>query len=742
MPRNAEKYFHMMGLLMILIVVAAIFSPSVQGEPGNDGTTDIDRVAGIPFRASIRSINVTVDINHSFTSTIIEQVFFNPFRRPLSDTFMFKVPQGAFITNFSVSVEGNIHYAELMEKGKAEESFEDAVAKGHFAGILLSRETTKFPYSLNFGPSQAITCRLVYEEFTSLFLGRYKYDLFLHGINGHRIVPSLNIDIRVKAPASLTALNATGNFQDPRIIWENPEKCIIRFSENNVDKISNLFFRFETESLPLGGRLMSATRENKTYFIHLFSPTQDSLGALPINKNIIFVLDKSGSMSETKIKQLKSAFSDIIQSLDRSDSFNVIMFDTYIEQFSEIPVPASGENRNLAIEYVKKVSASGCTNLYDSTALALGQLSEAVPDGNANMPVVIMLTDGLANRGDFISKTDIRDNIKNLNDFDASLYCLGFGDDVDFDLLNNVARDNNGMARKIYTDTDAVEQLVEFYRMVSTPLMRNLSFSYSGDHFVVYPEKVDCIFDGSEVIIAGMADGIIESVDSTVTGQYSDGEIRISSTFDIDPRNESDLVPRFWAYKKTLHLLDRISREGEQDELVSEIVALSLEFGFLTRYTGFFVDVGSFTEGNGAWNGESEDWMEDPWDPENNGGSNGWDPGDMGTDPNNPDTDGDGLSDEHNCGGPLDYGDDYENWGNYDHDHNGIPDNQEPDNPNADSDGDGLENWQEDENGTDPCYWDTDGDGFLDRDEVFQGSDPCDPESIPETADPDGDGLS
>ena len=766
MPRNAEKNVLFLSLIMILIMVVAIFSAFVRGDTGNDETSDNGWAPWVPFRASIKSINVTVDINHSFTTTVIEQVFFNPFRRPLGDTFMFKVPQDAFITNFSVEVDGKIHYAGLMEKAEAEKSYQDAVSKGNSAGILLSRETTKFPYSLNFGPSQVIKCCLVYEEFTSLYLGRYKYDLFLHGINGHRVVPNLNLDIRVNALAPLTAINATGNYQDPRIIWETPEKCNIMFRQNDTDKISNLFFRFETETLPLGGRLMSYRRENETYFLHLFSPTQDSLGALPINKNIIFVLDKSGSMSGTKMEQLKSAFSDIIQSLDQCDTFNVIMFDSYIELYSEEPVPASNENRTGAMEYVNKAIASGCTNLYDGTAQALAQLSKALWEGNQNMPMVIMLTDGLANRGAFVSSLAIQDNIKKLNDFDATLYCLGFGDDVDFDLLNNLAFDNNGMAKKIYTDSDAVEQLVEFYRMVSTPLMRNLSFSYSGDCFEVYPETVDCLFDGSEVIVAGKADGIVESLNSTVTGHYSDGRIRISTTFDIESRNESNIVPRFWAYKKTLHLLDRISKEGEREELMHEIVSLSLEFGFLTRYTGFFVDVGSFSEGTGAWEENADGWSEDTWDndgisgggsgdsdgngvpdnqepgnPDADSDGDGLSNGQEGSDPYDPDTDHDGIPDGIDPD-PLVYDDDFENWGNYDSDDNGIPDNQEPDNPNADSDGDGLTNWQENENGTDPRYPDTDGDGFWDWTEVFHGSDPCDPESNPDNADADADGLS
>ena len=126
---------------VLIILFGAVLPVSDAEEASNCG-----RAPWLPLRASIESVRANVSIDHSFTTTVIEQVLYNPFNRPVGDTFMFKVPDDAFITNFSVEVDGEVHFADLMTKDQAEENYEDAVAKGHSAGLMLSRDSTKFPY--------------------------------------------------------------------------------------------------------------------------------------------------------------------------------------------------------------------------------------------------------------------------------------------------------------------------------------------------------------------------------------------------------------------------------------------------------------------------------------------------------------------------------------------------------------------------------------------------------------------
>ena len=738
MVKNMRTIPLILPLLVVFLLLLTVLFTEVKGTH-SDNEVDNEQVPPwLPWRASIEALNVSVNIDHSFTTTVIEQELFNPFARPISDTFMFKVPEDAFITNFSVEVDGHTHYAELMTKGEAEGSFNDAVAKGHSAGLLLSRDTTKFPYSLNFGPGQRIKCRLIYEEFTQLYLHRYKYNLYLHGINGHRVVPLVEVDINIHAGAPLVAINATGNFVDPEIVWNSPEKCNIRLFQYNTTEVSNLLFRFQTEDIPFGGRFLASEREDEGYFLHLFSPTKESLGGTSINKNIIFVLDKSGSMIGNKMTQLKEAFSDIISSLDPGDRFNIIMFDSDIKPYSDGLVPATGSNLTDAVEYVNRIDAAGCTNLYDGMKLALDQLSDPIHEETAGMPIILMLTDGLANRGKYTSSSEIRANIGEHNEFGASIYCLGFGDDVDHSLLSSLALDNNGKSRKIFEGNDAVEQLWEFYSQISTPLLRDISFSYTGGAHEVYPEGVDCLYDGSEVIIAGKFSASQDSVTSTVEGAYYKGQFATESTFDIPDEGLRDIVPRFWAYKKILSLMERIDSQEETSYLVDMVVELSLEFGFLTKYTGFFVDVGSFSEGTGEWDAEGAN----QGGQQGQQGSQGQGQGQgQGSDPVNPDTDGDGFSDGEELQDDLD-NDGISGGGSGDSDGNGISDNQEPGNPYADSDGDGLSNSEEILLGTDPGNQDTDGDGFLDGWESEGGSDPFNSDDPSPAGDFDHDDLT
>ena len=735
MVKIMRTIFLVLPLIVVSFLILTVLSTAVKGTHHDNEMDNVQVPPWLPFRASIEGLNVSVNINHSFTTTVIEQDLFNPFARPISDTFLFKVPDDAFITNFSVEVDGVTHFAELMTKGEAEENFDDAVAKGHSAGLLLSRDTTRFPYSLNFGPGQRIKCRLAYEEFTQLYLHRYKYNLYLHGMNGHRVVPTVEVALHIHAAAPLAGMNATGNFVDPEITWSTPERCSIRLFQYNTTEVSNLLFRFQTQNIPLGGRFLTARREGEGYFLHLFSPTKESLGSGSINKNIIFVLDKSGSMSGNKMTQLKEAFSDIISSLDPADRFNIIMFDSDINPYSDGLVAATESNLADAVDYVNGINAGGCTNLYDGMELALLHLSDAIHEETTGMPIILMLTDGLANRGKYTSSEQIRVNIGELNELGTSIYCLGFGDDVDHSLLSSLAQDNNGESRKIFEGDDAVEQLWEFYSMISTPLLRDISFSYTGGAFEVYPEGVDCMYDGSEVIIAGRLNTSQESVTSTIEGAYCQGQFATESTFEIHEERDGDIVPRFWAYKKTLSIFEMIDSQGAESHLVNAVVDLSLEFGFLTKYTGFFVDVGSFSEGNGEWDAE--------------GAAHGGQQGQQGqgqgqgqgSDPENQDTDGDGISDGEENQDGMD-NDGISGGGSGDSDGNGIPDNQEPGNPNADSDGDGLSNAEEVQLGTDPGKPDTDGDGFSDGWESEGGTDPFNSNDPSATGDIDNDTLT
>jgi hypothetical protein len=204
--------------------------------------------------------------------------------------------------------------------------------------------------------------------------------------------------------------------------------------------------------------------------------------------------------------------------------------------------------------------------------------------------IIVFLTDGRPTSG--VSATSqIRQNIKDANTEFVSLYSLGLGSNVNFDFLSAMSLENYGFAQKIYTSSNVSLQIEDFYDRISTALLRNLKFSYSDGTYEIYPEKIDYLFEGSECVISGKFDPDMTFINSSVSAQTGNGMRYFNESFDLEDSGNYSFIPRFWAYNKINHLMDRITVEGATDELVKEIVTLSLEFHFVTEYTSLFLEI-------------------------------------------------------------------------------------------------------------------------------------------------------
>jgi hypothetical protein len=119
----------------------------------------------------------------------------------------------------------------------------------------------------------------------------------------------------------------------------------------------------------------------------------------------------------------------------------------------------------------------------------------------------------------------------------------------------------------------------------------------------VYDSEVSHLFEGSEAVVAGKYDGEINKIESSVTAQSTNGEMLFEDHFDLGQKDDHPFIERFWAYRKINYLLDRISVEGEEDMLVSEVVNISVNYSFVTPYTSLLIEVDDEVEGSGEDSG-------------------------------------------------------------------------------------------------------------------------------------------
>jgi predicted transcriptional regulator/uncharacterized protein YegL len=525
-------------------------------------------------------------IDNNYAVTEIYEMFINPNNSSIEETFTFQIPEKAFISNFSLATGNEIHYAQIVPKEVGEQQYQQAKINGTDAGLVESKGKNIFSYSVSLSPYQKLIVGLRYEQFIAKSLGGYEYNIPLTGLDSSRDIDDFSINVVIKADMFVTDVKVDNYHNQADVNFVSAFKAEVLYETNLASFSEDFIVNYELASPPLNGTILNYNDGTEEFFFHVFSPQRSDLGGKAMDKEIIFVLDKSGSMSGTKIDQLKSSFNEIIDQLPVDDSFNVIMFDSSYRQYEESLISANSENKDLAVDYINKITADGSTNINDPliSGLEMFKISET------KVPIIVLLTDGLANQG--VSNTaTIRENVKTANTAGVAIFCLGFGFDVDFDFLKALALENFGIAQRIFEGEDASEQITNFYDTISTPLLKNLIFSYPEDAYEIYPTEIDQLFEGSEAVILGKYKSGNEELDAKVDATSWSGMRTFSETFKLDNSSDNSFIPRLWAYEKIQYLLEDITVNGETDNLVDNITSLALEYGFVTPYTSLFVEI-------------------------------------------------------------------------------------------------------------------------------------------------------
>ncbi|KAM8864364.1 inter-alpha-trypsin inhibitor heavy chain H6 isoform 2-T2 [Spinachia spinachia] len=338
-----------------------------------------------------------------------------------------------------------------------------------------------------------------------------------------------------------------------------------------------------------------------------------SRGLPVVPKDVIFVIDVSGSMIGTKIKQTKQAMSIILGDLREGDHFNIITFSDKVHTWKKgRTVRATRQNVRDAKDFVKRIIAEGWTNINAallSAALLVNPPSSASPNhlSSPRVPLVIFLTDGEATIGVTAGDTILSNAKKALGS--SSLFGLAFGDDADFLLLKRLALDNRGVARMVYEDADAALQLTGFFDEVASPLLSDIQLSYLDDQaFDITHALFPNYFQGSELVVAGRVKPGVK--DLKVSMSATDVKQRVNLENDVlishAKRNGSaeslecpgglggisSFVRRLWAYFTIKELL--LAKLNATDAATQKLLAdkatnLSLKYNFVTPFTSLVV---------------------------------------------------------------------------------------------------------------------------------------------------------
>ncbi|XP_063064139.1 inter-alpha-trypsin inhibitor heavy chain H6-like isoform X2 [Engraulis encrasicolus] len=581
------------------------------------------------FQLEVTEFHVkSVVVSRYARSTVLSTIF-NPQATAQEAAFEVDLPSTAFISNFTITSNGKEYVSQVKGKQVAKKIYEAAKEKGQTAGLVETRHSyaEKFAIAISVPPGEHLSFKLSFEQLLVRRLGSYDLVLDLRpsqpvqnlsvevtiaertGISWVRVLP-LQTKQRQHIPNTLAAGEkevALGT------LWRSDTQARVFYSPSMEEQTSSSQYGLNADFVLkydiVYTDLIGDVQVYDGYFVHYFAPQE-----LPIvPKEVVFVIDLSGSMSGTKLLQTKEAMDTILTDLRGHDYFNIITFATDVYTWKPNgTIPATAANIKAAKAFVKKMKVIDSTNI-NSALVEAGHLlrdSSASREARHRVPMVIFLTDGQANSG-VTDPGKMRKNARNALG-SAALFGLAFGQGADYDLVRQLSLDNRGVARRVYTDSAVVLQLKGFYDEVASPLLSEVQLSYNDDQaFEVTRSLFPNYFQGSELVVAGRVHPGARNLDVTLNAidakQHLTAEKRnlIPDPQPVEKPSESEghdgtldqedisgFVQRLWAYMTIKELL--LTAENTTDatvvaELKQNASNLSVKYNFVTPVTSMVV---------------------------------------------------------------------------------------------------------------------------------------------------------
>ncbi|XP_062258296.1 inter-alpha-trypsin inhibitor heavy chain H3-like isoform X3 [Platichthys flesus] len=543
----------------------------------------------------IYSFHINSTVTSRYATTVITSRVANRMDESKEIEFHVRIPKNAFISKFRMFIDGQLYDGAVKAKEQAQQEYTQAVSSGYSAGMVSSvgRTLEEFKTSVNVAPHKKVTFELTYEELLKRRIGKYELQ-----INARPMQPvrDFKVDVYIHEKASISFIKVQGGL--------STKDLANAITKTHADKEAWVHF-YPTEDQQktcdscgeqgMNGDLVVVYDVNRNasigdikqssdgYFVHHFAPSN----LARISKNVVFIIDRSGSMYGIKIQQTRTALLHILSDLAEDDYFGLITFDGKIFHWKRELVQASKENLGSAKEFVKRVNHGGLTDINLAVLEGARMLKAHPREGSAS--ILILLTDGDPTSG----VTDlgrIKSNVKEAIAGKFPLYCLGFGLDVNFEFLKTMSLQNDGVARRIYDDSDADIQLRGFYVEVATPLLTDVTMIYLGGTNLTQT-NFSQYYDGSEIVVAGqITDNHVKTFIPQVVAISRNSKVTFSET-NMTEIVSDDHIQRVWAYLTVKQLLEKeLQLSGpEKVKVKEEALELSLKYSFVTPLTSMVV---------------------------------------------------------------------------------------------------------------------------------------------------------
>ena len=530
--------------------------------------------------------HVRVGIRDGVVTTRVDQLFRNDTGRDIEGRYIFPLPPGAVVSDFLMWVDGEALEGRVLPADEARAIYEDYVRRAIDPGLLeyIGRDTL----AARIYPIPAKGERRIEIEYTELLQAdqgvyRYRYPLDTERFSAWPL-EHVEIKVDVETSSPLRALYSPTHGLAVNRLDEHSATAV--YEESHLLPATDFLLYYSVYPDQMGMTLLTyRTPDEDGYFLLIVTPQVETDTSTVIPKDLVLVLDQSGSMSGEKIEQAKQALIFILGNLNPEDRFAVITFSDIAEALQETLTPVTSESIASATAWVERVETGGGTNIDQALRLGFSLFEEG-----ERARFLIFLTDGEATVGELDTLT-IVEHATTANNTSARLFNFGVGYNVNTVLLDQLAQENRGTTTYVQPGENLEVVLSSFYSKIASPVLSNPQIEIASvGTYDLYPRVLPDVFRGTQLLLVGRF--------------REDGETIIKLTGDVEGRAvvypyqrdfpevslEASFLPRLWAGRKIASLLDQIRLYGESEELVDEVIRLSKRHGIITPYTSFLID--------------------------------------------------------------------------------------------------------------------------------------------------------
>ena len=526
--------------------------------------------------------SVQAELNDRIASVTVEQVFHNYSGRQLEGTYLFPLPEGAVVSKFAMTMGGKMVQGEIIERGEARRIYQSIVSRRRDPGLLeyMGRGLFRakvFPIM----PRSDLTIRISYQQVLPEDAGtiEFRYPLATDRLNGAS-VQKASVDVKVASSVDIKTIYSPSHRLE--IQREGERTARVSYERSNARQDKDLLLYVGRSPDAVGFSLQSHKEAGKDgAFMAVFAPRLKVDAKDRVPKDVIYVVDKSGSMAGPKMDQAKKAIQYGVRMLREGDRFNILAFSTNLYPFRDGLVDATGEMKEAAVKHLDEIDAAGGTNIDGALKAALKMRS------GDRLFLVVFITDGKPT----VEETNpdaIVKNVKDANTANTRVFTFGVGYDLDVRLLDRVAEITNGTRDYVTPGEDLEIVTSRFFKKVDQPVLSNVSIDFGEGVYDVYPKRLPDLFAGGQVVVFGRYK---HSGDRTIVlrGRVGEREHVYEHNSTLGSKDAAGYLPRLWAHRKVAYLLDEIRLHGENRELVDEVVKLATRHAIVTPYTAGLV---------------------------------------------------------------------------------------------------------------------------------------------------------